>query len=197
MALKLVYILINNITFQISQSTPPKSTSTQTLVPSLTPSMDRSPRSSSQTPHRPSLPSPRSLLVLEGATSTPRPIPGVESYPLTVLTPPEGGKRRVPSGEAGYVIMSPGVSLNPEEYIHEEPASLAALEESLGQYSVHSIKFMEFKEYIDYMHFVHRVHTWVVGTLHTCIKVNKFKGYISCIFFFEFKEYIQYVYIYT
>jgi len=127
--------------------------------------MDRSPRSSSQTPHRPSLPSPRSLPVLEGATSTPRPIPGVESYPLTVLTPPEGGKKRIPSGEAGYVIMSPGVSLNPEEYIHEEPASLAALEESLGQYSEHSIKCMEFNEYIDYMHFVHPSS---YCTLHTC-----------------------------
>ena len=97
--------------------------------------MDRSPRNS-YTPHRSSFPSPRSLPVIEGATSTPRQIPGVESRPLTVLTPPEGGKKRIPSGEAGYVIMSPGVSLNPEELIHEEPSSLAALEESLGNNSL-------------------------------------------------------------
>jgi len=54
--------------------------------------------------------------------------------PSTVLTPPEGVKRRIPSGDGGYVIMSPGVAAQQEkaQSILEEPSSLAMLEESLG-----------------------------------------------------------------
>ena len=33
--------------------------------------------------------------------------------PATVLTPPEGVKRRVASGDGGYVVMSPGVLAAP------------------------------------------------------------------------------------
>lgn len=56
------------------------------------------------------------------------------SNPATVLTPPEGVKRRIPSGDGGYVIMSPGVAAQQEkaQSILEEPSSLAMLEESLG-----------------------------------------------------------------
>jgi len=56
------------------------------------------------------------------------------SNPATVLTPPEGVKRRNPSGDGGYVIMSPGVTNQQEKAksILEEPSSLAMLEESLG-----------------------------------------------------------------
>ena len=55
--------------------------------------------------------------------------------PCTVLTPPEadevdGAKVRVPSGDGGYVDMSPGVSHNLG--ILEEQ-SLPILEESLGK----------------------------------------------------------------
>ena len=68
-----------------------------------------------------SLTSPRSLPVLEAAGSAGSSASGGGSRlvplndtanPLTVLTPPGGGngKRRVPSGEGGYVIMSPGVT---------------------------------------------------------------------------------------
>jgi len=50
--------------------------------------------------------------------------------PATVLTPPDGEKRRVPSGDGGYVIMSPGISALQDK----EPSSLAMLEESLGSH---------------------------------------------------------------
>merc|ERR1719317_1900990 len=35
--------------------------------------------------------------------------------PSTVLAPPEGVKRRIPSGDGGYVIMSPGVAAQQEK----------------------------------------------------------------------------------
>lgn len=57
---------------------------------------------------------------------------GTPQRPLPVLPTPERGKQRTPSGESGYVIMSPGVSVGEVLSISEEPASLAALEESLG-----------------------------------------------------------------
>ena len=64
--------------------------------------------------------------------------------PLTVLTPPDtaAGKKRAPSGEGGYVIMSPGVGI--DDSINEEPASRAALEESLGKLSFHDVSMYFF-----------------------------------------------------
>jgi len=129
---------------QASHSTPPKSTSSVTLVPNQT-SQTLVPNQTSQTlvPNQtstpiqtkpPSMTSPRSCPVLESSVAGSRLVSLLDmSNPLTVLTPPGGGKRRVPSGEGGYVIMSPGVTpLNRENSINEEPSSRAELEESLG-----------------------------------------------------------------
>ena len=95
-----------------STSTPLKSTSSITLVPAET----------FEATHLPARTPPVAI-------KTP-------SAPQTILTPPDGGgvKLRRPSGDGGYVIMSPGVSNNIglESSIMEEPSSLAMLEESLG-----------------------------------------------------------------
>ena len=95
-----------------STSTPLKSTSSITLVPAET----------FEATHLPARTPPVAI-------KTP-------SAPQTILTPPDGGgvKLRRPSGDGGYVIMSPGVSNNMglESSIMEEPSSLAMLEESLG-----------------------------------------------------------------
>ncbi len=112
-------------------STPLKSTSTVTLVQSE--SSDHS------------LPGLR-----DPASSPPSRTPPVDIFsrrsprgseaPCTVLTPPEAdeldgasvsAKVRIPSGDGGYVDMSPGVSHNLGPL--EEQSSLAILEESLGK----------------------------------------------------------------
>ncbi len=132
---------------QISQmlATPPRSSSLlQSSPPNLAPILSP--------PTRQILTSPRSYPHLEGLTST----PGVVLPPSSISTQSaqqpqpastavagssdttdstissNRGKVRIPSGEAGYVIMSPGVQINLESVNHDEPASLAAIEEALG-----------------------------------------------------------------
>lgn len=112
-------------------STPLKSTSTVTLV------------QSECSDH--SLPGPRDTASSPSSRTPPvdifsrRSLEGSEA-PCTVLTPPEAdhdqvdsvrvsAKVRVPSGDGGYVDMSPGVSHNLGAL--EEQSSLAILEESL------------------------------------------------------------------
>lgn len=79
-----------------------------------------------------------SAVATQGGHSQPEPARLVaapaDSLTSPVLARPEGGgKQRTPSGESGYVIMSPGVSVGEVLRISEEPASLAAIEESLGR----------------------------------------------------------------
>lgn len=113
-------------------STPLKSTSTVTLVQSE--SSDHSllgPRDPASSPS--SRTPPVDIFT--------RRSPGYSEAPCTVLTPPEAdeldgpvtsvsSKARIPSGDGGYVDMSPGVSHNLGPL--EEQSSLAILEESLG-----------------------------------------------------------------
>ena len=111
-------------------STPLKSTSTVTLV-----------QSEASDHSVPGLRDPAS----SPSSRTPpvdifsRRSPGGSEAPCTVLTPPEAdeidgasvsAKVRVPSGDGGYVDMSPGVSHNLGPL--EEQSSLSILEESLG-----------------------------------------------------------------
>ena len=103
-------------------STPLKSTSTVTLVQS-----ESSDQSLQAIRDPASSPSSRTPPVDIFSRRSPR--------VSTVLTPPEadevdGAKVRVPSGDGGYVDMSPGVSHNLG--ILEEQ-SLPILEESLGK----------------------------------------------------------------
>jgi len=172
---------------QASQSTPPKSNSSQTLVPgyshvvssassaatssygcpsvvnSFTPprcsgtiiynpgsltsprslpqleavaamSTSCSPTTTCTTPHQQHPPTPRTphMDVLAALTSTP-----VSSTIISTDVTGSGGKKRIPSGEGGYVIMSPGVnldnSISEEPYnCTSQPSSRAKLEESLG-----------------------------------------------------------------
>lgn len=96
---------------ETTTSTPLKSTSSITLVPA----------ESLEASHLPARTPPVAI-------KTPL-------NPATILTPPGGGvKMRRPSGDGGYVIMSPGVGNNIDigASILEEPSSLAMLEESLG-----------------------------------------------------------------
>ena len=134
---------------QISQmlATPPRSSSLlQSSPPNLAPILSP--------PTRQIMTSPRSYPHLEGLTSTPgssgvvmppssistqsaqQPQPAstavAGSSDTTDSTISNRGKVRIPSGEAGYVIMSPGVQINLESVNHDEPASLAAIEEALG-----------------------------------------------------------------
>ena len=111
----------------LTTSTPLKSTSTTTLVNTT----DTSTLSSSSPTHKTP---PVDIL-------RPQTVPDVEGAaaltPSTVLTPPDSvTKTRIPSGDGGYVVMSPGVSHNMSEglgMVHEDShCSLAVLEESLG-----------------------------------------------------------------
>ena len=114
-------------TDQLITSTPLKSTSTTTLVHTDSAEHTSSPSPVTKTPPI-SIRSPAG----DGACSL---------TPSTVLTPPDGdqvdnvarvGKHRVPSGDGGYVVMSPGVSHNMNIAEEHEHTSLAILEESLG-----------------------------------------------------------------
>jgi len=106
-----IYFDMDRLNLQkTSTSTPLKSTSSITLVPVET------------------------FEASHLAARTPPVAIKTSSMPQTILTPPEGVKLRRPSGDGGYVIMSPGVTNNMGlgASIMEEPSSLAMLEESLG-----------------------------------------------------------------
>lgn len=117
-----------------STSTPLKSTSSVTLV------------------HPDSIDAPSSLafqsqlgpaevnIPILAARTPPVAIKSSLNNPATILTPPEGiglaaGKHRIPSGDGGYVIMSPGVApSNPEKVrsVMDEKSGLNSMLESTG-----------------------------------------------------------------
>lgn len=125
-----IYFDMDRLTISDQQvtSTPLKSTSTTTLVQS-----DSHDQSLNKDPSSCSSPAAKTPPV---AIRSPGSVSGSDITPSTVLTPPGDEpivKTRIPSGDGGYVVMSPGVSHNiGAGAIGEEHSSLAILEESLG-----------------------------------------------------------------
>jgi len=113
----------------VDTSTPVKSSSSHTLVPS--------PDTVTTTPHQ----QPCTTTPL--FSSTPQTIVGspasfAKTPPVAIrndsVTTTSQGRTRIPSGDSGYEFMSPGVAINPDQFrgIIEEPSSRTVLEERLG-----------------------------------------------------------------
>ena len=126
-------------------STPPRSNSLLQSSPPTVPTVS--------TLSRHIIPSPRSLpqglegLNTPGSSVGAAPVLPHSSTPSSSTHQPTAeaaredtdssinkGRARIPSGEGGYVLMSPGVQINLEGNAgsSEEPASLAAIEQALG-----------------------------------------------------------------
>lgn len=114
----------------LDTSTPVKSSSSHTLVPSpdtvTTAATHLQPSTLPSTPQT-ILDTPSSSSFTKTAT------PPVAIRNDSVMTSSQG-RARIPSGDSGYEFMSPGVAINPDQFrgIIEEPSSRTVLEERLG-----------------------------------------------------------------
>lgn len=123
-----VYLAMDMLSVRpLDTSTPVKSSSSHTLVPSP------DTVTTAVTPLQPSTLASTQTTVDSPASFAKTATPPVAIRNDSVATTSQG-RARIPSGDSGYEFMSPGVAINPDQFrgIIEEPSSRTVLEERLG-----------------------------------------------------------------